>query len=80
MNSAQHQVFNMLVQGAHESRADLHSIAQDCLGILILGAILVLGLIWIWILTGGLSKCLSPGSTQERKALENWLAESRPRV
>jgi len=32
MNSAQHQVFNMLVQDAHESRGDLHSIAQDCLG------------------------------------------------
>jgi hypothetical protein len=76
MNAAQHQLFNMLVQGASESRADLHSAAQDWMCILMLGAIILLGLTWMWVLTGGLSKYLSTGSPQERKALKDWLGES----
>ena len=80
MNAAQHQLFNMLVQGASESRADLHSAAQDCIGIILFGAIILLGLTWMWVLTGGLSKYLSTGSPQERKALEEWLGDSGTRV
>jgi len=80
MTAPQHQLFNMLVQGASESRADLHSAGQDCIGFLMLGAIILLGLTWLWVLRGGLSKYISTGSPQERKALDEWLGDSGTRV
>ena len=80
MNSAQRQFFNMLVQGANESRADLHTAAQGILLILMLGVIIVLALAWLWILRGGLTRYLTSGSALERKALQEWLETSSPRL
>jgi hypothetical protein len=45
-----------------------------------LGAIILLGLTWLWVLRGGLSKYISTGSPQERKALDEWLGDSGTRV
>ena len=77
MNSAQHQFIQTLVQGAQDSRAALHPLAQDCLGLILLAAIIILCLVWLWIVSGGFARYLAPGSGPERKAIEDWFADSR---
>jgi len=75
MNAEQHKIFNIAIQSVSESRAGLHDSCRELLIILMLAAILAFAAVWLWILLGGFSRYLSPGSAITRKALEQWLRE-----
>jgi hypothetical protein len=75
MNSAQEQVFDALVQSVCESRSDLHTLALDCMGVLILAAMAALGLIWFYIRGSGLLNGMSPTSLADRKILQEWMGQ-----
>lgn len=75
MNAEQHRIFDMLIQGVSESRAGLHDSCRELLLFLMLAAIAAFAAIWVWVLLGGFSRYLSPGSATDRKALEQWLRE-----
>ena len=75
MTAEQHQVFNRLVQGAGQLRADLHDAAWVMLGVLLLIGIFALVAIGLWLLHGGLSRYSYPGSAAERKLLQEYLRE-----
>jgi hypothetical protein len=75
MTEAQHQLFNRFVQGASESRADLHDVAWVLMGALLLLGILALAVISVWLLQGGLSRYSSLASEAERKLIQEWLRE-----
>lgn len=75
MNAAQHTVFSMLVQGVCDSRSSLHDLAGYMICILMIGAVGGLGLVWFWILRGGLEGYGSMDSQKSRKVLAEWLRE-----
>jgi len=75
MTAAQHQLFNRFVQGASESRADLHDVAWVLIGALLLVGILALTVVGVWLLQGGLSRYSSFDLGAERKLIQEWLRE-----
>ena len=66
MNSAQHDLFNKLVQSIGESRVGLHDATWNVLGLLM--ALDLLSLLWLWIRRGGLSRYGSFYLTEIRSA------------
>src|SRR5258706_10198418 len=76
MTAEQHQVLNMLVQGACETRSDLREVAWTLIGLLLLFGIIALGALAIWILHGGISRYSYCASPADRMAIEQWLRES----
>ena len=67
MTAAQHRLFDMLVQSASESRAQMHETAWILLGALSLLGIVALSGLLLWISNGGLAEqyalyCANPGN------------------
>jgi hypothetical protein len=75
LNAAQHKLFDMLVQGACESRAHAQETAWTILGFLLVVAMMTLVAMWLWILRGGFSNGSSLNATLSRKAAADWLRE-----
>ena len=76
MNSAQHQFFNMVVESAKDARAGLHDQAWILLGILMFGAIVVLGFLCVRLLQIGGSKSAALETAEGRREFELWLRGS----
>lgn len=67
MNAGQHRLFEMLVQSASESRAQMHEVAWVVLGVvLVVGLVTLCGLL-MWISNGGLSEPYAFYSASDQK-------------
>jgi hypothetical protein len=75
MTESQHKLFNMLVQSACESRANLHEVAWTLLGALMVVGLIMLAAAGIWILNGGFSKYCYLNANCGRRVNEDWLRE-----
>ena len=71
MTAAQHRLFEVLVQSASESRAQMHNAAWMLLGALLLVGIVALCAILLWVVHGGLVDQYALHSALSRIAPKN---------